>query len=176
VSDADQASRLTWKETDPSAPEIETTLDLRTHLTVWIGRRLTPSVYWQLSDPEFSVLEIGLDRSTGRPSKVAVPLYRGELGRLEADHVSPDIEGLPLFDIGPWQPLPRSTAGDFKGISGRIRIDVSRDGWWTITMFDDEVVHHVGVPDLLSYGLNSRRELCRLSANVARSRPSSPYS
>ena len=164
-------NRLVWVGTSSTVPSIDVTLDLRTHLTVWFGG-LTPSVYWQLADPDFSLLEIGLERTSGRTTKVTVPLYRGGLGRRDAVHEGPNVEGIPEFDVRAWQPVARSTAGDFKEVSGRIRIDVERDGWWTITMFDEAVVHHVGVRDLLSYGLNSRKELCQFSVNMARSHAS----
>ena len=172
MTDASPGNRLVWVGTSSTVPSIDMTLDLRTHLTIWVGGELTPSVYWQLADPDFSVLEIGLERTTGRATKLAIPLYRGELGRRDAAQAPPDVEGMPAFDVGAWQPVARSTAGDFKEVFGRIRIDVDRDGWWTITMFDDEVVHHVGVPGLLSCGLNSRKELSRFSVNVARSHSS----
>jgi len=172
VNDA-SGNRLVWIGTSSTVPSIEMTLDLRTHLTVWVGGELTPSVYWQLADPDFSLVEIGLERTTGRLTKLAVPLYRGELGQWDGVQPVPDVEGLPQFDIGGWQPVaPRSTAGDFKELFGRIRIDVGPDRWWTITMFDDEIVRHVGVPDLLSYSFNVRNELCRFSVNVAGSHAS----
>jgi hypothetical protein len=172
VNDASAGNRLVWVGTASTVPSIEMTLDLRTQLTVWVGGELTPSVYWQLADPDFSLVEIGLERTTGRLTKLAVPLYRGELGRQDARQAAPNVEGVPQFDIAEWQPVARSTAGDFKEVFGRIRIDVGPDGWWTITMFDDEIVHHVGVPDLLSYSFNVRNELCGFSVNVARSHSS----
>ena len=168
MNDAGERNRLVWVATSP-VPSIDITLDLRTSLTVWVGGQLTPSVYWQLADADFSLLEIGLEKTTGRATKLAIPLYRGELTPGDPVRGTVGVQGIPAFDIGSWQPLARSTAGEFKELSGRIRIDVGRDGWWTVTMFDDEVVHHVGSPDLISFGLNSRKELTRFSVNVTRS-------
>jgi hypothetical protein len=168
VNDAGAANRLVCVGTTSTVPSIDITLDLRTHLTIWVGGGLTPSVYWQLADPDFSLLEIGLERTTGGATKLAIPLYRGELGRGDAVQAPPDVEGIPTFDVAAWPPIARSTAGDFKEVFGRIRIDVGPDRWWTITLFDDEIVSQVGVPDLLSYSFNGRNELCRFSVNVAR--------
>jgi hypothetical protein len=172
MNDASTGGRLVWVGTSSTVPSIDMTLDLRTHLTIWVGGGLTPSVYWQLADPDFSLLEIGLERTSGRATKLAIPLYRGELGRNDAVQAPPEVEGIPAFNVGAWQPMARSTAGDFKEVFGRIRIDVGPDRWWTITLFDDEVVHHVGVRDLLCCGFNNRKELSQFSVNVARSHSS----
>ena len=52
---------------------------------------------------------------------------------------------------------------------GRIRIDESPEGWWTITFFDEPSGLQMSVPDLLEFGFNRQKELCEFSVNMAAS-------
>ena len=161
--------RLTWLGTTGPILPVDINTELRTHVTIRLGDRLVPCVYWQLSEPDFSLLEIGLEKETGLFRKLSVALYRGDFGRRSPRSPRQDQIGIPRFDVREWQPIPGSTAGDHQEMAGRIRLDEQSDGWWTIGLFDEPVVFEVSVPGLLTFGFSEQRELCELSVNMAAS-------
>ena len=154
--------RLTRVGVSEQIPRVDVNIELTAHLTVMIGEGLVPCVYWQLTDPDFSLLEVGLEKETGLLRKLSVALYRGNIGTRASDPPRSETHGVPLFDVDAFPT-------DYEETFGRIRIDEGPGGWWTITLFDEPSGLQIAVPDLLGFGFNRQKELCEFSVNTAAS-------
>ena len=165
--------RLIWVGSSKKLPAIHVYIELRCLITILIGDRVVPSVYWQLTDPDFSLLEIGLERETGLIRKISVALYRGIIGTCENPPSQLEEHGIPIFDLTGSRAIVGSTVCDYEEAFGRIRVDQSPNGWQAITLFDEPRVFQLTVPDLLRFGFNERKELCEFSVNLA-ARDSNP--
>ncbi len=159
-------NRMVWMGEIGQEFNVDIIRDLRSQLTVFVGHELVPSFYWQLVDPDFSLLEIGVDRESGRLTKISVPLYNGPIGVREGHLRQEDKKGLPCFNVNLW-PRPSASMKDaFLENIGRIRIDVIDSEWWFITLFDDPRVFSSRSGNSLWFGFNGRNELVQLAVNT----------
>ena len=118
------APKLVRVEADRYSPVVS--IESPSYITVRMSKSIhAPNVYWQLVDPEFSLLELGFDASCGRLVSCSVPLFNGEVRKYDSPLGSVGLPGTPIFEMAPW--TSRAAAEDDRGTvlksPGRIQLD-----------------------------------------------------
>jgi hypothetical protein len=65
----------------------------------------SPPLYWNVVDPKWNLIEVGIDRSSGELVSIILTFYRGALASMNMDRLPepPDKEiGIPKFDLKMW--------------------------------------------------------------------------
>ena len=101
----------------------QVSVESKAYITVRIGKSQTAThAYWQLVDPNFSLLQLGFEWPSGRLVHCSVPLFNGQVEMVQNDARFETVVGAPFFDISMW-PL-YITEG--KGVSGNVIEELGR--------------------------------------------------
>jgi len=95
------------------------------YITICVARNSrATNVYWQLVDPDFSLLELGFEWPSGRLINCAVSLFNGEVEDCQNQTPPQGNPGTPMFDLSPWplQVSEREVRGSHIKQPGRIRL------------------------------------------------------
>jgi hypothetical protein len=115
-------------------------------------------VYWHLTDPAFSLLELGFEWPAGRLTAISVPLFKGAIG--EALTVPGAVRGEPLFDL---HELGFDSAGQDLAppvIKNKGRISLHQSGEdLDIVLDESPLVRSFSCYDKVIYGLNAEDRL-----------------
>lgn len=117
-------------------------------------------LYWRLIDPEYSLLEIGVDSASGELRSLTVPLYNGDIdvrASVAGKPVSSTL-GTPVFSTTHWPSDWRETRHRFVDVPGRIRLDCGPDDV-RIVISDESVHRSVQVGARLVCELNDADDL-----------------
>jgi hypothetical protein len=169
------AMRLRHRKTLPDDFGAERRIDRYVHLDLNVGLPFgtiltPPPLYWSLVDPKFSLVEIPIDRRTGRLVGVTIPLYNGSLYSIEQNGESVssrEIRGVPVIDLEPWSPAlqfgrdPYENAEDFYNVPGRCRIEVNADVLHVV-LFPEPIRYRVLTQSSVLWEFNESEELCAL--------------
>jgi hypothetical protein len=125
-----------------------------------------PPLYWSLAEPKFSLVEIGIARSSGRLLSVTVVLYKGVLHRKKSSSASLEkLFGMPVFDLGLWvEPKSLDVKRDHYRVSGKCRLELGSKEL-RVNLFSEEISYTVGVSDQLMCEFNPSGELCAVSVS-----------
>ncbi len=113
------------------AYEAVITIESKGYIMVDIARdHRATNVYWQLVDPDFSLLQLGFEYPSGRLVKCAVPLFNGEVEHQQTQTLPKATPGTPFFDISPWAVDVSNPAARSNHLEqhGRIRLVRKQDG------------------------------------------------
>jgi hypothetical protein len=124
-------------------------------------------LYWRMIDEKFCLLEMAVDWHTGLLILFTVVYHKNSVNEItKSDLVVSDIDtiGIPLFDLSLW-PLAElenyNFSKEFRETKERFSLYL-RDKSLHIVLFQDIVVHRVGLPGCFSCGFNRNGELCDL--------------
>jgi hypothetical protein len=121
--------RLLRVSNEQYRPEI--IVESKGYITVRVGKSQEAThVYWQLVDPEFSLLQLGFEWPSGRLVHCSVPLFNGDVETIEGDPANEGVAGTPFFDLSRWPVRVtegKKVSGDVIEESGRIRLQRSRN-------------------------------------------------
>jgi len=165
--------RLKHRETLADAFRAERRIDRYVHVDLNVGLPFgtvltPPPLYWCLVDRKFSLVEIPIDRNTGRLVGVTIPLYNGDLCSLEGgvpSASSKEARGVPIVDLEPWSAVfqpgrgPYENAEDFYNVPGRCRIEVGADVLHLV-LFPEPIRYRVCTQDSVLWEFNESAELC----------------
>ncbi len=160
---------LRLKRLDEREVRITRAFDYSLALSVEIGAAVTGATsYWRQMDPEFSLVEIGLDEEEGSLLSVTVPLYNGLLYPYVPDSAQVSGRGLPIFDA----PGPGSGAGagaNLFDVPGRCRLELGA-GLLRLALLEGDVATLIEVGDGLQAEFDARSQLIgfRLTGLTAR--------
>lgn len=124
---------------------------------------LSPAVsryYWRLVDPRFSLVEIGIDRVTGRLLSLCVPLFNGTVQDLSYAHPPVGDRVAPVFDLASWKEVASSASGVAPTVDlpGRCRLEVG-SSCIRVELFDEVTEHWAWPADNVAVELNAVSEL-----------------
>jgi len=122
------------------------------------------SLYWQLVDPEFSLLELGFEWPSGRLVKCAVPLFNGEVEDKQSESLPSATPGTPFFDLSLWtvDTTDPAARGNHLDEPGRIRL-VKKNGGLSIICMDSFPVSSVVYAEKLICDFGPRGELIAIT-------------
>ena len=129
-----------------------------------------PPLYWRLVDPQFSLVEIGINRWDGRFVSFTVAHYNGELHPLGIPSGTVSTETLavlPAYSLESWAGFRSDRdVGDIKGefhdIQGRCRLELGNDSL-RVVLFPDPIVLRVDTRGEVVFEFNASNELCALT-------------
>jgi hypothetical protein len=120
------------------------------YITVDMGRNpRATNLYWQIVDPQFSLLELGFEYPSGRLVKCAVPLFNGEIESRISESLPHASPGTPFFDLSPWSVDVNNPAARGNHLEQRGRIRLLRKHQGLSIVWSDSPVRR-----LLAYGTN----------------------
>lgn len=122
------------------------------------------SVYWELIDPDFSLLLLGFDARTGCLVECTVPQYKGVIAQAEGPPPWPEpIASSPAFDLSPWQDLLKrnKTGNRVVATAGRISL-VQYSPWLVIGIVESPAERATISADRLVCCFSSDGSLCRI--------------
>lgn len=162
----DKFQRLKLDRIINESIDVEVAREGETHISVRVGKIPAPSLYWEMADNKFCLIEIGVDERSGQLTKLSTPLYKGSIGVAKWVAVLDEKQGMPCFDISAWQTIPGSMEGNFILVEGRISIDLIEPDSWVITLYDESMVSRVRLGPKVWFGFNSEGELTHVGLNT----------
>jgi hypothetical protein len=126
-----------------------------------------PPIYWRLADPKFCLIEIAIDRNSGRLVAVTVVMYQGNLRKadtLERQDLSiKRAVGLPVFSRDLWSKSSDiyDTSKDFYDVQGKCQLEASATEV-RINLFPDKIGSCIEIPNQLTCECNQHDELCAI--------------
>jgi hypothetical protein len=120
--------------------------------------------YWRMIDPEFSLLEIGVDSITGQLRSLTVPLYNGKLATIEnvlTESMPEILSGTPIFNKVHWDADLGEVRNRVSDVPGKIRLDLSNEEL-RIVIEDEAIKRAVLVNNRIICDFNESAELVRL--------------
>jgi hypothetical protein len=119
------------KNTTPDRNVADITVESKSYIMARIGWDFrTKTVYWQLVDPDYSLLELGFEWPTGRLVDCSVPLFNGDIENAGREPAPKVEHGAPLFDLSLWpSEAPKPGARDnYLKQAGRISLVRTSEG------------------------------------------------
>ncbi len=126
-----------------------------------------PPLYWRLVDPKFCLIEIAIDRNSGRLVAVTVVMYQGNLRKadtLERQDLSiKRVAGLPVFSRDLWSKSSDmyDASKDFYDVRGKCQLEVSATEV-RVSLFPDKIGSCIEIPNQLTCECNENDELCAI--------------
>jgi hypothetical protein len=137
------------------------------HVYVSIERRNVAGLcylplYWRLLDPDFSMVEIGIDKESGKFISLAMPLYNGELSELTdsyTDHNDINIYA-PKFSLDVWSAKNDflDSNGEYYSYPGKCQLELTERNL-RIRLFHEMVNSSVMISNNIMFELNKDNEL-----------------
>lgn len=153
------APGLVRVEADCYWPEI--TVESRSYIQVRVDKSVHDlNLYWQLVDPEFSLLELGFNPD-GRMVSLSIPLFNGNVGRHDTRFSRASSHGTPIFELKPWRvgtEIGQSQETILKTL-GRIEIDRYRNAL-VITVTSEAIASAVLSGGNLLSCFDAKNRLC----------------
>lgn len=157
---------------------VERGIESHPHLDVGIGlppekrsfslSTYSAPLYWRLDDPEFNLIEIGVDRDSGMLVSISAVFYKGllyPLGKIKVAHSNKNAVGIPGFALDLWEDVfkpgrdPLDIKAEFYDVPGRCRFELGEKEL-RVVLFSDAIRYHITSSDNLVCELNEARELC----------------
>jgi len=167
--------RLKHKGTLARVGEVERAFDPYVHVTLRVGVPIgtimsPPPFYWCLIDPKFSLVEIPIDRETGRVAGMTIPLCNGRIRPVEpnARPAARQQPGVPTVDLALWSGTLRSgrdayeTADEYHNETGRCRLEL-RGTDLRVELYGDDIQYCVRSADAILWEFNESAELCAVT-------------
>jgi hypothetical protein len=140
-------------------------------LDVTIGDTSLPSppLYWRVDEPKCNLVEIGIDRSSGRMVSFTVVLYNDVFFPTNTDQYLPSgnrQSGVPLFNLDPWHTTDSTShpSLDYYDVRGKIRLELD-ESRLRINLFDDIIAYRIELSEDTACEFNHQQELCAFSVS-----------
>lgn len=124
-----------------------------------------PPLYWRLMDPEFNLVEIGIDRRDGHFVSFTVVFCKEVVRTLSESPKAPvSEEGVPVFSLHPWaaalaaDPDIHAFQTRLHDVHGRCRLELGSDAV-RVVLSSDEIHHCIVTEGGLIWELNASGEL-----------------
>ena len=153
---------MTWlRYTGVAPPVMPLQQQFGPYVPVSIMHGYTPSdppLYWRLMDPEFNLVEIGIDRRDGHFVSFTLVFCKDVVRTVSKTDETPpagEDHGVPLFSLDPW--ADNSETGRYD-VSGKCRLELSSKDARVVLSSDD--IHHRVVNEVgLIWEFNAANEL-----------------
>lgn len=114
--------------------------------------------YWQLVDPAFSLVEVGMDATSGQLVEFAVVNYNGTVESAEPRGTVRTLYGMPCFDLSAWSTPTPGFNPHFAQCPGRCSIALGLEGIY-VGLFADTIDFEVMMENNVGCAFNANGEL-----------------